>query len=142
MSHKNEYRDKVVVITGASSGFGKGTARVSLEDDGRATLLKYQVEGSVGGKLAQIGQRLIDGAARQIADDFFVRFREAIAALPDSEAVAAIVAATPAPTPIPVETIPRAPDEPRTGLAPEVWVVGLIAIIASLLMVFGAVFPH
>jgi carbon monoxide dehydrogenase subunit G len=131
---------------GGVAGFARGEAEVDLTPGEGGTTLSYAAQANIGGKLAQIGQRLIDGAAKQIADDFFVRFREAIAALPESEPVAAIVAAaparTPTPTPLPAEIVPPLPDEPRTGLAPEVWVVGLIAIIASLLMVFGAVFPH
>ena len=64
---------------GGAAGFGKGTAKVSLSEDGGATVLRYAVEGSVGGKLAQIGQRLIDGAARKMADDFFAAFGEIVA---------------------------------------------------------------
>ena len=66
-------------VKGGAAGFGKGTARVSLAEDGAATLLRYQVDGNVGGKLAQIGSRLIDGAARKMADDFFRKFGELVA---------------------------------------------------------------
>jgi hypothetical protein len=64
---------------GGAAGFGKGVARVKLVDDGGATMLRYEVEGSVGGKLAQVGQRLIDGAARKMADDFFGTFGSLVA---------------------------------------------------------------
>lgn len=67
---------------GGAAGFGKGRASVALEEDGEATLLRYEVEGSVGGKLAQVGQRLIDAAARKMADDFFARFSEIVAPSP------------------------------------------------------------
>jgi len=66
-------------VKGGPAGFGKGAARVTLADDGGATILRYAVDGSVGGKLAQIGSRLIDGAARKMADDFFRKFGEAVA---------------------------------------------------------------
>src|SRR5262249_3428314 len=66
-------------VKGGAAGFGKGAARVSLADDGGATLLGYEVDGSVGGKLAQIGSRLIDGAARKMADDFFRKFGDVVA---------------------------------------------------------------
>jgi len=66
-------------VKGGAAGFGKGTARVSLVDDGGATILRYQVDGNVGGKLAQVGSRLIDGAVRKMADDFFRKFGEAVA---------------------------------------------------------------
>jgi len=59
---------------GGAAGFGKGVARVTLVDDGAATMLRYEVEGTVGGKLAQVGQRLIDGAARKMVDDSFGTF--------------------------------------------------------------------
>ncbi|WP_025769795.1 CoxG family protein [Thioalkalivibrio sp. HK1] len=59
---------------GGPAGFGKGQAVVRLEEDGEGTLLKYSAELQVGGKLAQIGSRLVAGAARKIADDFFSRF--------------------------------------------------------------------
>lgn len=60
---------------GGVAGFGKGGATVRLEEteDG-ATLLTYVAEASVGGKLAQIGSRLVQGAAKKMADDFFAAF--------------------------------------------------------------------
>lgn len=68
-----------LAVKGGAAGFGKGVARVRLSDDDLGTLLRYEVEGSVGGKLAQVGQRLIDGVVRKMAEDFFVRFVEAVA---------------------------------------------------------------
>lgn len=68
-------------VKGGAAGFGKGTARVRLreaDDRSGATLLTYDVTASVGGKLAQVGSRLIDGAARKMADDFFSAFGEAV----------------------------------------------------------------
>lgn len=63
---------------GGAAGFGKGTARVRLEPDGDETVLSYTVDAHVGGKLAQIGSRLVDAAARKMADTFFTRFTEAV----------------------------------------------------------------
>ena len=65
-------------VKGGAAGFGKGTAEVALREDGAATLLNYQVKASVGGKLAQVGSRLIDSAARKMADDFFAVFGEKV----------------------------------------------------------------
>ena len=66
-------------VKGAGAGFGKGSAQVALaEAEDGATLLRYSVAGRVGGKLAQIGSRLIDSAARKMADDFFSAFHEAL----------------------------------------------------------------
>ncbi|MFM0498813.1 CoxG family protein [Paraburkholderia caffeinilytica] len=60
---------------GGAAGFGKGNALVTLEPEGEsATKLSYTATAQVGGKLAQIGSRLVDGAARKIAGEFFKRF--------------------------------------------------------------------
>ncbi|HML10564.1 MAG TPA: carbon monoxide dehydrogenase subunit G [Stellaceae bacterium] len=60
--------------TGGVAGFAKGSAKVSLDDAGAETVLRYGVQAQVGGKLAQIGSRLIDATSRKMADDFFNRF--------------------------------------------------------------------
>jgi carbon monoxide dehydrogenase subunit G len=60
--------------TGGVAGFAKGSAKVALEEEGAETVLRYGVQAQVGGKLAQIGSRLIDATARKYADDFFGRF--------------------------------------------------------------------
>lgn len=60
---------------GGAAGFGKGGARVALTEQGPGfTLLTYTAEAQVGGKLAQIGSRLVQGTARKMADDFFAKF--------------------------------------------------------------------
>ena len=74
----NAYTLDASVKAGAA-GFVKGTARISLTEEGRDTLLRYEVEGNVGGKLAEVGERVIDAAARKAADDFFARFGEVLA---------------------------------------------------------------
>jgi len=78
-----------VSAKGGAAGFARGTAKVALAEDGAETVLTYQAEGRVGGKLAQVGQRLIDAAARKTADDFFEAFAREVAppaAAPDAEA--------------------------------------------------------
>jgi hypothetical protein len=60
--------------SGGVAGFGKGDAWIRLEADGAATILTYDVKASVGGKLAQVGQRLIDSTAQKLADEFFSSF--------------------------------------------------------------------
>ena len=62
---------------GGVAGFAKGGATVSLSDKDGGTALKYDVEAQIGGKLAQLGQRLIAGAAKKMADEFFAKFAEA-----------------------------------------------------------------
>lgn len=63
---------------GGVAGFGKGTAEVRLKPDGSGCALDYTVHATVGGKVAQLGQRLIDGTAKSMAEDFFKRFDEAM----------------------------------------------------------------
>ena len=67
---------------GGVAGFAKGGAQVSLADKDGGTLLSYNVEAQIGGKLAQLGQRLINSAAKKTAVDFFLRFGAAVAAAP------------------------------------------------------------
>ncbi len=64
---------------GGVAGFGKGSAEVILDADGDDTVLRYNAGLSVGGKLAQVGSRLVGGTARKLADDFFTRFTELLA---------------------------------------------------------------
>ena len=64
---------------GGAAGFANGSAKVSLEADGDNTILDYELDASVGGKLARIGGRLIGAAAKKLADEFFARLGEVIA---------------------------------------------------------------
>jgi carbon monoxide dehydrogenase subunit G len=63
---------------GGPAGHGKGSAKVQLTPTGKGHTLSYLVQASVGGKVAQLGQRLIDGAAKSLAEDFFKRFETAL----------------------------------------------------------------
>ena len=63
---------------GGIAGFAKGGATVALTDKDGGTLLSYNVEAQIGGKLAQLGQRLVNGAAKKLADDFFTKFAAAV----------------------------------------------------------------
>ena len=63
---------------GGVAGFAKGGAKVFLSDDAGATLLKYEVNAQVGGKLAQLGARLIDASAKQMAEQFFTKFSDEV----------------------------------------------------------------
>ena len=65
---------------GGVAGFAKGGATCRSADKDGGTLLTYNVEAQIGGKLAQLGQRLINSAAKKIADDFFANFAAAVAA--------------------------------------------------------------
>ena len=72
----NSYR--LVGESKAAAGFGKGSALVRLEDMEGGTLLRYDADFKVGGKLAQVGSRLVLGATRKTADDFFGAFSTTI----------------------------------------------------------------
>jgi hypothetical protein len=128
---------------GGAAGFAKGGAKVSLEEDGAATLLNYDVDAQVGGKLAQIGSRLIDGTAKKMADDFFARFAETVGA----PAEAAVPAPAPeAPAAAPPPAAPQAAAEPApepsdadvgAGVSLGVWVTGLLVAVLILIAIFA-----
>jgi carbon monoxide dehydrogenase subunit G len=67
---------------GGVAGFAKGGAVVRLTDDGGVTVLAYDVDAQVGGKIAQVGARLITGTAKKLADQFFGKFAEMVGAPP------------------------------------------------------------
>jgi hypothetical protein len=115
---------------GGAAGFAKGGATVTLAEDGGATMLAYEIEAQVGGKLAQIGQRLIAGTAKKMADDFFGRLVEAIGA--PAEAMAA-------PAEIAAELAPARPSDADVGAGARigVWVAGTILAVLILLAIFG-----
>lgn len=73
---------RAVTITGegkgGAAGFAKGGAKVRLTPVDDGTELAYEVDASVGGKIAQLGSRLIDGFAKKMADEFFTRFQDAL----------------------------------------------------------------
>ena len=116
---------------GGVAGFGKGGAQVQLAPEGDATRLSYQVKASVGGKLAQIGSRLVDAAARKLADDFFTAFNEKVASLHGAPAHADHEEhADHHPEPVPRD--PDLPDVPPSSLAffaAGALVVSLVALI-------------
>ena len=87
---------------GGAAGFAKGGASVRLAPEGSSTRLSYDVKANVGGKLAQIGSRLVDGAAASLAEQFFVRFAARFAP-PAASGAGAETAneGTPAPQPRP-----------------------------------------
>src|SRR5258707_14845119 len=102
--------------TGGAAGFAKGGAAVKLIDQGAGTLLSYTVKAQVGGKLAQIGSRLIDGVSRKLADDFFAQFANVVGGAPAEAAASAEPAsaapAEPAATPAPADVVPIATEAP------------------------------
>jgi len=94
---------------GGVAGFAKGEAQVALKADGAETLMSYTVHAQVGGKLAQVGSRLIDAAAKKLADEFFNAFNARVA--PSA----------------------AAPPQPAAGVPVWVWIAAAIAAIVALL---------
>lgn len=101
---------------GGPAGFAKGVAKVALTEEGGFTVLRYTAQASVGGKLAQIGQRLIDGTAKKLSEEFFGNF----------SAILGGAAAEPAAKPQPLSA----------GLGPAIWITGLILVMAALTLMF------
>lgn len=77
---------------GGAAGFAKGGAVVALKEDGSDTILTYNVDAQVGGKIAQVGARLIDGTAKKLADEFFSKFATMVGGPPAVEPAAAAAA--------------------------------------------------
>ena len=148
--------------TGGVAGFAKGSAKVNLAENGGATVLNYVVQAHVGGKLAQIGSRLIDSVARKMAENFFSRF---VAAVAPEQTAAATVAGRAEAKAVPVATVaaeptdsgrdahpvsavearPQAAENQRPNgssakkemrLPPIVWATGLAAVIGGILYFF------
>jgi carbon monoxide dehydrogenase subunit G len=131
--------------SGGVAGFARGGAKVNLTEDGAATVLTYAVQAQVGGKLAQVGSRLIDGVARKMAGDFFGSFAAAMATDQPTPAAAEAAAREEAPTApvaepdqVAVATPPPLPSPRPTAarLPPAVWVTGLAVVIIVLLYFF------
>lgn len=100
--------------SGGAAGFGKGGAHVTLSGEGAETRLVYRANAQVGGRLAQVGARLIDGVAKKMAEEFFGRFKETL--------VGAQAEAAPQPA-----AAPAAKSKSRAWL----WAVAAVVVIAA-----------
>ncbi len=112
---------------GGAAGFAKGSANVSLTPENGGTKLHYEVDATVGGKLAQIGQRFIDATAKKMADDFFETLSDLA-----SDGKGAIKQEAPAET-------SEAP--PREQVPALIWIVALTAAVGLLIFVTQAFQP-
>lgn len=130
---------------GGVAGFAKGGAAVRLSDDGPGTLLSYEVHAQVGGKLAQLGGRLIDATAKQMADQFFDRFSAQVAAIVPAAAEEAAAETMAEPIAVamhaaqPLASIPISALIPREpfGLPLAAWIGGAVFVVILILM-FGS----
>ncbi|MCA1244852.1 carbon monoxide dehydrogenase subunit G [Stappia stellulata] len=101
---------------GGVAGFAKGAADVSLAEDGEETVLTYEVKAQVGGKLAQLGSRLIVSTSRKMADEFFSSFKDIVEGDAGTSDAAPAEPAPAEPVPAPAEPAPfRAAGEPVAG---------------------------
>jgi len=133
---------------GGVAGFAKGGAKVRLEPAGEATVLQYEVHAQVGGRIAQLGARLIDASAKQMADSFFDRFSAQVAPPPPAPPTEQIYPAAPSaeaaqPVLPPLRQPPSAvsvfsliPPEPM-GLPLAAWIGGAIYLI-MLILILGS----
>ncbi len=114
---------------GGVAGFAKGTAKVVLADDGDGTLLTYAVDAQVGGKLAQVGARLVAGTVKKMADEFFGTFTAIVGgeAQAQSQAQSAPVGAAPA-------AVPAAAAAKKSWASPLT--IGILVIAAILVIYF------
>lgn len=117
---------------GGAAGFGKGSAQVRLEPRDPGCELQYTVNAQVGGRIAQVGQRLIDGVAKSMAEDFFKRFDAelqrrhppaAASAAPDPAMMSAAAQPDPAAVAGPGTTT-------HTGVPAWLWIVGVVVVVA------------
>lgn len=121
---------------GGAAGFAKGGADVKLADDGEGgTILTYSAKADVGGKLAQLGSRLIDGTSKKMADEFFSNFREQVA--PSEPAETAPVAATASTSPAPAASAgaSHGADEDLGGLLHNKFVLVGVALVILMIVV-------
>lgn len=110
---------------GGPAGFGKGSAKVNLSPpvEGAGCELAYTAQAQVGGKIAQVGQRLVDGVAKSMTDDFFRRFDEEMQRrYPEAYAAEAAL-----PPPVPVEA-------PAKRMPLWVWIVFAVVVLLLLLL--------
>ncbi|MFQ5936480.1 MAG: carbon monoxide dehydrogenase subunit G [Acidiferrobacterales bacterium] len=110
---------------GGVAGFAKGGADVTLSEDGTQTVLHYSARVQVGGKLAQVGSRLLDGTARKLADEFFTNL------------VAHLGGKTPPPPAAPA-ALPTTSTTPSLRHRLWLWATALIVLIALLAWAIGA----
>ena len=121
---------------GGVAGFAKGGASVHLTDAPEGTVLRYEVQAQVGGKIAQLGARLIDSTAKQMADAFFDNFaRELAPPMPASTHEPATASSrAPSPPPPSVNWLAMVPREPM-GLPLAFWIGGFFWLILLYLIV-------
>ena len=113
---------------GGVAGFAKGGATVKLDEDGGHTVLSYTANAEVGGKLASVGSRLVEGVAKKQADDFFGKFSQIVGGRNEEERDETLDNTT--------ASVGISPENKSNGLSPLVWATGLIMAVAGILYFF------
>ncbi|MDE0051055.1 MAG: carbon monoxide dehydrogenase subunit G [Rhodospirillales bacterium] len=146
---------------GGAAGFASGEARVRLEEEDGGTVVHYDVDAKVGGKLAQIGSRLIDSTAKKLSKQFFDSLAEtlgggeeaAVEATPEPAPAAPAQPETPAvaepaapPADAPADDAPAAdagpplaPAAQRMGVPTAAWAAAVVVVVVVLILVFTGV---
>jgi hypothetical protein len=114
---------------GGVAGFAKGGATVKLTEDGADTVLSYSANAEVGGKLASVGSRLVEGVAKKQADDFFGKFSEIVGGDQGEDSDLTSTNET--------KSVEVNAESEKRGLSPAVWGGGLIVVVAILLYIFA-----
>ena len=110
---------------GGVAGFAKGGATVKLSEEDGGTILSYTANAEVGGKLASVGSRLVEGVAKKQADDFFGKFSLIVGGAEREDSEQIVTNKT--------EPVDSNPKNKHGGLPPAVWGAGLVVVVAALL---------
>ena len=124
--------------SGGAAGFAKGEAKVVLTPEGETTVLHYTVKATIGGKLAQMGQRLVDGAAKKMADEFFDKFADLAGGKIEPPALAP--SPVPERPPQPGPALPANDNRLNSLFEPPAWLP--VAIIAAAIVAVVIVFLY
>lgn len=121
---------------GGAAGFASGSASVNLSERDGGTLLHYEVEAKVGGKLAQIGSRLIDSVIKKLAAQFFTSLVEKLSPGDETEAAPQTSESVESTESAPASATPQATaaPTPKRGIPTPLWVVGIIGVVGVLIL--------
>jgi len=118
---------------GGAAGFASGSASVNLSEQDGGTLLRYEVEARVGGKLAQIGSRLIDSVTKKLAAQFFTSLVEKLSPDDATDAEPQSAESTES-APATATPAAAAASAPKRGIPTPIWVIGIIGVVAVLIL--------
>ena len=126
---------------GGPAGFAKGGAKVRLVDVGSETILSYKVDASVGGKIAQIGARLIDSTAKKLADEFFAKFSALAAAKASDHKASASDAQPKAHASLETSMTQNQASATVTPiLGKNTWIIGALVVVVIVIVIVAVVY--